>query len=581
MADEDKQKQQPPVDKQKLQERILRSVKPSMGDATSKWVVNLKQGVTDQVDVPTEFDENHAAQYPCDMRTWVDKMFDDFQRYQVEYNREQKDPNMIIESERPMFMQSSQSSMSHKYTTERGTAQHFQGHLYTRNWALLIRGETLSIRAWMLPVDFLLGFDSKDEEFTAYLEMKGATNQNGLIIWHIDAVPIPFEATAAISKALFSAMVRATKNEFDTKERFAIGSADLAIEVDTKELQRYTIPPGSAGHQFLLRPEDMPPPPPPRPGYGAPGYPGQMSYPQQGGYPPAGAPGYPPQGAPGYPPQGAPGYPPQSTPGYAPQSAPVYPPQGAQAYPPQSAPGYPPAGAPGYLPQGAPDYPPSGTPNYPPQGAPGYPPSGAPTYPPQSGPGYPPSGAPTYPLQSGPGYPPSGAPGYPPQSAPAYPSSGAQAYPGQGTEQQTHAANPVPPQNVPGPASQASRTEAPLAPAAPQPHSASARFENAPPTASGILKQIRPDLIDPNTGHGDLLRMSMDENLRQLLWACNSASQSFSAQLEVLSKIGTAASQVRNQKVVDLVSQRSAALTAFKEKLDSFAGQLNGSDGNS
>jgi len=73
----------------------------------------------------------------------------------------------------------------------------------------------------------------------------------------------------------------------------------------------------------------------------------------------------------------------------------------------------------------------------------------------------------------------------------------------------------------------------------------------------------------------------MDENLRQLLWACNSASQSFSAQLEVLSKIGTAASQVRNQKVVDLVSQRSAALTAFKEKLDSFAGQLNGSDGNS
>lgn len=104
--------------------------------------------------------------------------------------------------------------------------------------------------------------------------------------------------------------------------------------------------------------------------------------------------------------------------------------------------------------------------------------------------------------------------------------------------------------------------------------------QNAPPTASGILKQIKPELIDPNTGHGDLLRMSLDENLRQLVWACNSASQSFSAQLEVLSKIGTAASQMQNSKVTDLVSRRHAALTAFKEKLDGFAKELNSTEGN-
>jgi len=109
MAD-DKNKNQPSVDKQQLQQRILRSVRPDMGDKTGKWVIGLQEGASDKIEVSTQFDEDKAGQFPDDMRSWIDKMFDDFQRYEPEYNKAQTNPDMRINSERPAFMHAGSSS---------------------------------------------------------------------------------------------------------------------------------------------------------------------------------------------------------------------------------------------------------------------------------------------------------------------------------------------------------------------------------------------------------------------------------------------------------------------------------------
>ena len=276
MPDDNKRKDEPQLDAKALQQRILRGVKSDTGEKTGKWVMNLTDGVSDKVDIPTQFDEAKASQFPDEMRSWIDKIFDEFQRYQHEYNRSQTNNDLLIDSERPVYSHAAGTSGSVKYQQTQGQ-QYFQGHLYTKKYALIVRGHELQIKAWAIPVDVLIGFETVEADFTPYLEMRGAKNNRGLTIWHIDAVPISYEALSAIAKALFSAMVKASKGELKQGERFTLADAAKEVETDTAQfMQRYTMP---SDNTALLKPDDLEPPPPPPQRAPLQGYPPQQSMP--------------------------------------------------------------------------------------------------------------------------------------------------------------------------------------------------------------------------------------------------------------------------------------------------------------
>jgi hypothetical protein len=275
MTDDKKRKaEEAAADKQQLQERILRGVRPDTSEATGKWVVDLKSGTTGEIDVPLQFDEKTAGKFPDDMRSWVDKMFDEFQRYLSEYNKYQSDHDMLLNSERPDFVKGTTTG-SAKYRTTKEIPTYFQGHLYSRKWAMLIRGEEMAVKAWVLPVDYLIGWDTREGDFKPYFVMKAARNDRGIYIWHVDAVPISYEALNAITKSMFSALVRATRDEFKEGEQFRLAAEEVQEQskMDTEQfIQRYTIPPGSLKAQFL-------PPQPPAtayPGFSTPMASGQM-----------------------------------------------------------------------------------------------------------------------------------------------------------------------------------------------------------------------------------------------------------------------------------------------------------------
>lgn len=258
MTDDKKRKaEEAAADKQQLQERILRGVRPDTSEATGKWVIDLKGGTTGEIEVPLQFDEKTAGKHPDDMRSWVDKMFDEFQRYLSEYNKYQNNPDMLLNSERPDFVRaSSTSGSSSKYRTTKEIPTYFQGHLYSRQWALLVRGEEMAVKAWVLPVDYLIGFDTREADFKPYFLMKAARNDRGIYIWHVDAVPISYEALNAITKSMFSALVRATRDEFKEGEQFRLAAEEVQEQskMDTEQfIQRYTIPPGSMNAQLLQK----------------------------------------------------------------------------------------------------------------------------------------------------------------------------------------------------------------------------------------------------------------------------------------------------------------------------------------
>ncbi|HEY9715955.1 MAG TPA: hypothetical protein V6C69_00695 [Trichormus sp.] len=284
MTDDKKRKaEEAAADKQQLQERILRGVRPDTSEATGKWVVDLKSGTTGEIEVPLQFDEKTAGKYPDDMRSWVDKMFDEFQRYLSEYNKYQSDHDMLLNSERPEFVKATTAG-STKYRTTKEIPTYFQGHLYSRKWAMLIRGEEMAVKAWVLPVDYLIGFDTREADFKPYFVMKAARNDRGIYIWHVDAVPISYEALNAITKSMFSALVRATRDEFKEGEQFRLAAEEVQEQskMDTEQfIQRYTIPPGSLKAQFLQKPAVSTAPPMPQqpsqyPGFSTPMASGQM-----------------------------------------------------------------------------------------------------------------------------------------------------------------------------------------------------------------------------------------------------------------------------------------------------------------
>src|SRR5262249_9572487 len=145
----------------------------------------------------------------------------------------QTDQNLVINCERPVYTAASATGSS-KFKQTGELRQFFQGHLYSRKMAMLIRGEERIIKAWIIPSEFLIGFDTREDEFPLYLEMRGAKNQKGMILWHVDAMPVSYEALNPISKALFAAFARGTRGELDPKERFRLNSEEVKeMETDT------------------------------------------------------------------------------------------------------------------------------------------------------------------------------------------------------------------------------------------------------------------------------------------------------------------------------------------------------------
>jgi hypothetical protein len=516
----------PVADKHQLQKNILRGVKSNVGETTGKWVVDLSEGGGGDVAVPTAYDQSTAEEHPDDMRSWVDRLFDDFQRYIYEYNKAiDNDDELMINSERPMFKKST-ASVSTRYQTQGQPLTYFQGHLYTRHWALLVRGIETNVKAYVIPGDVLIAIDNRQEEFKPYFEMRGAKNKKGILIWHVDAVPISFEALSAISKALFGALVKGTRNELGSKERFKLASAQKedAETTDTQAfVRRYTLPPGQklfsaadVAHFASLAPPPAPPLAPPPYGYSGTS--------QTGGpaaVPPGGAPAQPQYGSqpqqspfPAFGPQG-PGYGAQRPPGYGAQPQQQ---QGIGASPPP-----PPQPAPGYGAQ-------------PPQQVPGY---GAPPPPPP--PGY---GA--QPPQQAPGY---GA--QPPQPPPGYGSQAPQQVPGYGArppQPQPGGSYPSPPQQVSPNYQQQSPQQAQPQAAQPQP--------SGPPSQDELAHRLK-------------------ENHEAVAASCRGLSQAMQAHMDTLTKVGVSALHLQSMEGVMQVMKRTNALKALREKLDGFIQEWN------
>lgn len=203
---------------------ILGNLKSRSGKDTTKWLSNLSNDDDDEPASPSP--EKASKDAPKQTYTlaaaqqhlkWVDKLFDLFQQYEVEFNRVAPSIDVAINTDRPIVTADLISRMQ-------GNDQlHFHGRLYTRYWTMIIVGNLYYLEGFIVPSDHYIGFEANHSSYTQFFEVNA--NWDGELTWVCDEAVINQGLLPAFAKQLFGQLVKVAKGEASDEERFQMGPA--------------------------------------------------------------------------------------------------------------------------------------------------------------------------------------------------------------------------------------------------------------------------------------------------------------------------------------------------------------------
>lgn len=194
-----------PISSEELRNRILGSMKKQFsGEATSRWLANLD-------DLPEKLNPEGSLTQPAQdlslpVHVLADKLFDDFQRYIFEFNKNPVGTDLMVQIERP-------TPLRH------GTRKSFgnvpavaQGHILTRYFALVLKMYEHSISAFVVPAENLVAFYGDDIEFNHFLEIEASQEATGPV-WKVQNELVTPQSLPVLSKKLFSALIKVATGE--------------------------------------------------------------------------------------------------------------------------------------------------------------------------------------------------------------------------------------------------------------------------------------------------------------------------------------------------------------------------------
>jgi hypothetical protein len=221
---------------EELKEKILSSVNRAFtGEATNRWIVAMKDDTIVEAEetVATGSKENHLN---TNMAAIIDRLFDNFKRYAFEFNRSQPNRELVINCERPASMRTQA-----EYSEMGRQIKFCLGHLSSRNWALVVQGEENRVRAYVTPVEYLVGFRPNQKDFEPYIEMKLMVDPSGSsrdLVWTIDNQLLAIESLPALSRRLFGQLVKVCRGEAEHTERFLFDPHELRSQQVEALVQR-------------------------------------------------------------------------------------------------------------------------------------------------------------------------------------------------------------------------------------------------------------------------------------------------------------------------------------------------------
>ncbi len=251
-----------------LTSKILRGVSARSPQRTLRWIASLT-GEGDAVEGIMEslaeevFDPDQKP--PNTISAWIEYMFAAFQEYEVEFNRAVGSKSEFKISTEPPVFGSTPSKAGPDPTS-------FTGKIYTKEWALLLRGNYASLEGFIIPCSQLIMFSGDASKFNKFVRID--VNLSNGVRWRLGGEEIHYSQLRSLSMQLFSGLIKVAKGQRDEKAPFVFLTLEqLKAQASQKPSQPMQIPPNvfaanpmaMPGSQFVSRePVNMGRPGPPQ-----------------------------------------------------------------------------------------------------------------------------------------------------------------------------------------------------------------------------------------------------------------------------------------------------------------------------
>lgn len=220
-----------------LSRRILSALKPFTGEDTNRWLAQLGEDPSLAL----------AAQAPPKSRVknaqltlnTLDMMFDNFQRYAFEFNKNAAGTNLQIGCERP-------SKLKHKMDNFGNVKEISQGYISTRFWTMVIAAEEERIGVFIVPIEFQVGFNPYTASFLPVMDLRMAAACEERY-WVAADETITFQHIHFLARRLFSTLVKVASGEVNPYQGVSLRERTAPVAA-TQQL-----PPKPMGEHELLK----------------------------------------------------------------------------------------------------------------------------------------------------------------------------------------------------------------------------------------------------------------------------------------------------------------------------------------
>jgi hypothetical protein len=250
-----------PISSEELRNRILGSMKKQFsGEQTSRWLANLD-------DLPEKLNPEGSLAPPTQEATlpvyeMADKLFDDFQRYIYEFNKNPVGPDLMVQIERPTMLRHAVNKGFNKVPAVA------QGHILTRFFAMVLKMYEHGMKAYVIPAENIVAFYGDDVEFLPFLEIDAAQSGNGTV-WKVQNEAITPQSLPLLSKRLFSALIKVATGESVYTDPFNEAAKAKSQQPAAPDIPGYranekfelrtgrTLPPGAANLPKAAQPDSL------------------------------------------------------------------------------------------------------------------------------------------------------------------------------------------------------------------------------------------------------------------------------------------------------------------------------------
>lgn len=194
---------------------ILKSMRSRAGKETSHWITDLTAEGMDEMVLAASGAHSAAnlQRQPTSadlcktslVMPWVDKLFDLFQQYEVEFNRVAGGTERI-ETERPNI------SAELLQKLQSGASAYFTGRVHTRQLSFVFKGNFNRIACYIVPSDHMLAFSVNESLYQPVLQMDFVW-QGQELVWNCNGAPISFDMIPTLAKQLFGYLIRTARSD--------------------------------------------------------------------------------------------------------------------------------------------------------------------------------------------------------------------------------------------------------------------------------------------------------------------------------------------------------------------------------